>query len=119
VRFLVDESLPIPLATAELGHDVSHVVTLGLASSPDETVFREAQSRGATIISRDMDFSSAERFPIGTHHGIVVIRFPTSIRIERLIKGTVDRLRGLTEDDIKRNIVVVEPDRTRIRRKQS
>jgi hypothetical protein len=49
----------------------------------------------------------------------VVLRFPSFIRRDELITHAVESLLGLTEGDIKGNIVIIEPDRTRIRKSQT
>ena len=64
-----------------------------------------------------MHFSDAHRYPPGTHYGLIVIRVPNAIKGADLLDVSVARLQTLAEDDIKGNIVIIEPDRTRIRRK--
>jgi predicted nuclease of predicted toxin-antitoxin system len=101
------------------GHEVADVVSLNLASSSDDDVFAAAQRAESAVVTRDVGFANVERYPPGTHHGIVVLRFPSFITIGLLIEAAVARLAGLSEDDVKGNIVIIEPSQTRIRRKRS
>jgi predicted nuclease of predicted toxin-antitoxin system len=58
VNFLVDEQLPPALADwiRAQGHEAVHVRDLGLASSPDATVWKTAAERSAVVLTKDEDF---------------------------------------------------------------
>ena len=59
MRFLVDNQLPVALATLlrEHGHAAEHVLELGLAQGDDNPIWQRAISQGAVIITKDEDFA--------------------------------------------------------------
>ncbi len=80
--FLVDESLPraVTRALVAAGHDVVDVRDVGLRGAPDDAIAARAQETSSIVVSGDLDFSNALRFPPpGTHPGIVVARLPDVI----------------------------------------
>jgi predicted nuclease of predicted toxin-antitoxin system len=58
LRFLIDAQLPPAMARAlsDLGHDAAHVSDIGLRSSSDAAIWKEAQRLNAVIITKDEDF---------------------------------------------------------------
>jgi hypothetical protein len=64
VRFVVDAQLPPALVhfLISAGHQADHVADVGLAAAPDSEMWRYAQERGATIITKDEDFLSLRAF---------------------------------------------------------
>lgn len=59
MRFLVDAQLPPALARiiGELGHDGIHVADVGLIAASDSTIWEQAISLDAIIITKDQDFA--------------------------------------------------------------
>jgi len=119
VRILVDESLPPNLAVrlTDEGHAARHIRQLGLTGFPDAAVFQAAQAENAVLISRDVGFADTTAYKLGSHRGIVVVRMPNRIRISHLIDVVTARMRTLADEDVTGNVVIIEPDRVRIRRK--
>lgn len=78
IQFLIDADLPRSACTAlrQRGYRADDVRDLDLGAATDETVLHHATTRGYTLISADKGFSNLLRFPLGTHHGIIVARFP-------------------------------------------
>jgi predicted nuclease of predicted toxin-antitoxin system len=68
VRFLIDAQLPPALARhlRTLGHDAEHVADLDLASASDKTIWHQAATTGAVLVSKDEDFVTM-RALAGTH----------------------------------------------------
>ncbi len=58
MRFPVDAQLPPALARvlAEHGHDAEHVHAIGMASAPDQDLWRYALQREAVLVTKDQDF---------------------------------------------------------------
>jgi len=77
-RFLVDESLPrsVVRALVTAGHDAVDVRDVGLRGRPDADIASRAVAEQRIVVSADLDFSNALRFPPGTHPGILVTRLP-------------------------------------------
>jgi predicted nuclease of predicted toxin-antitoxin system len=76
VCLLVDESLPraVTRTLLEAGHDVSDVRDIGLRGAADDAVAAKAREEARILVSGDLDFANAVRFPPGSHPGIVVAR---------------------------------------------
>ncbi len=120
-RFLTDEDLPRSLfrRLQEAGFQASDVRDLGLRTTPDVKIFRYAQEHGYTLLSQDMGFSNILRFPLGSHHGIVVARFPNAIPIQVLNQSLVEALQNVNEEELRGALLIVEPNRIRLRRPPS
>lgn len=122
MRILVDESLPARLATRLIdeGHEAVHVSDIDLRSAPDPVIFQAAQRRGEVVITKDLGFGALAWFNDEPHQGVVILRFlDDEITMQDQIDETASRLRAVTEDDIKGNVVVIERDKIRIRRTPS
>jgi predicted nuclease of predicted toxin-antitoxin system len=117
-RFIVDEALPRLLASAirAAGHEAVHIREIGLQGSSDAVVFDYAQREGAVLVTPDLEFGDIRDFPPGQHCGVVLLRMPRVAAPTRLASEVVRLLRGLTEADLKGNLVILEPGHVRIRR---
>lgn len=58
MRLLIDNQLPVALSRrlSELGHDVQHVVQVGLDEAADADVWRHAITDRRVVVSKDEDF---------------------------------------------------------------
>lgn len=67
MRFLIDQQLPKKLAAwiRAQGHDAAHIKELGMLHAEDADIWREAEARGAVIVSKDEDFSVIVRIRPG------------------------------------------------------
>jgi predicted nuclease of predicted toxin-antitoxin system len=76
VKIKLDENLPATTGSifAEAGHDVDTVADEGLAGSDDPTVSRVASEAARLVITLDRGFGDIQRYPPGTHAGILVLR---------------------------------------------
>lgn len=117
-RVIVDEDLPRSLyrALREAGFDAVDVRDIGLRGEPDHRVFAEAVRQERVLLTGDLGFGNLIRFPLGSHHGIAVARLPNEMPASEVTKLLVETLSGLTEEDLRGALVVIEPDRVRLRR---
>ncbi len=101
-RFLVDEDLPRSLAPflTAAGLFAEDVRDRGLRGHPDDNVLRDAVAHGVALLSGDLGFANLVRFPLGTHHGIVVARVPNDWPVAALSGAILAGLRGLTDEEI-------------------
>jgi predicted nuclease of predicted toxin-antitoxin system len=76
MRIKLDQNLPAELMNGlgNLGHDVEHVYSEGLAGSPDLDVWRAAQAEQRLLITQDIGFGDERMFRPGTHSGLVLVR---------------------------------------------
>jgi predicted nuclease of predicted toxin-antitoxin system len=114
VRFLVDESLPraVTRALAAGGHDAVDVRDI-MRGAQDDEIATHAKLDSRIVITADLDFSNALRFPPGTHPGMLIARVPSQFAPEDVGALLVDAI-----DDagpaVNGAITVVEPGRVRI-----
>ena len=64
-----------------------------------------------------MGFGNILHFPLGHHFGIVIAHFPNEMTTNEINRKVVERFRELTEDDFKGNLIIIEPDKIRIKKK--
>lgn len=63
----------------ECGYEVKDIRDHGLRGAEDERVYRFAQENRAALITGDLGFGNILRFPLGSHFGIIIARFPKPI----------------------------------------
>lgn len=118
-QFLVDEDLPRSLARAlrDAGIEAVDVRDVGLRGRPDDEVFQYAVSSGFALLSGDLGFGNTLRFVPGQHSGIVIARFPNEIPSAILNNSILHALQGLSDGEIRGNLIIIEPGRVRLRQK--
>jgi predicted nuclease of predicted toxin-antitoxin system len=87
VKTLVDAQLPPALAKRlqEQGHDSSHVADIGLAGSPDDSIWALGAQTGAVIICKDENFALMRIwFPEGP--AVIWVRLGNLRRLDLLNK---------------------------------
>lgn len=99
-----------------LGHRVLDIRDHDLRGASDQEVFAFAQQQQAALLTGDLDFANLLAFPLGTHHGIIVVRFPNELSTKRINEEILQGLASVEDKEIKGNLIIVEPGRVRIRR---
>jgi predicted nuclease of predicted toxin-antitoxin system len=119
VRFVIDEDMPRSTSRAlqSLGHDVKDIRDHGLRGADDQAIFQFAQKHRAVLVTGDLGFGNILRFPIGSHFGIIVTRFPNEVATREMNRQLADRLRELTDDQLTGHLIIIEPGKARIRKK--
>jgi predicted nuclease of predicted toxin-antitoxin system len=117
-KFVVDESMPRSTARElrRLGYWAEDVRDVSLKGSDDDTVFSYAQAQQATLVTADRDFEDIRRFPLGTHHGIIVVRVPDILPTWVVNAELLKALKQLHGQPLKGVLVIVELGRIRVRR---
>ena len=117
-RFFVDEDLPRSLVRAlrEAGLEADHVIDGGLRGQPDGAIFNHATTNGMTLVSADLGFANVLRLPPGAHGGIVVARFPNEMSTMNANAAIVRALGELADEELRGNLIILEPGRVRLRR---
>lgn len=118
-RFLVDECLPrsVALALTAAGYDAEDARDVGLRGKSDELVHERALAHDRILLTADLDFANALRFPPGSHPGIVVLRVPEEWRPAERTARLVAGLAEAGWEQMRGAIVIVEPARTRLFRR--
>ncbi len=66
----------------------------------------------------DLDFSNTLRFPVGSHAGIIIARFPSELSTTKINAELAKSLRGLTDEDFRGSLIVISPGQVRIKRRK-
>lgn len=115
--FKLDENLPNELAARLLaqGHDAHTCHQEGLQGAQDPSVANRAFAEQRMLVTFDLDFSDARKYPPGSHPGIIILRLRHQ-DIDHVIIAVEGLLDGIPLDDLIGNLVIVEDTRIRIRR---
>ncbi|MBI3442351.1 MAG: DUF5615 family PIN-like protein [Candidatus Sungbacteria bacterium] len=119
MNIVIDEDLQRSLGEVlqKLGHDVFDVRDHGLRGKSDKEVFHFAQEKSAVLFSGDLGFSNIFQFPLGSHAGIVILRFPNEMPTSAINVMVLASLTLASEEDLMGNLVVISPGKVRIRRR--
>jgi predicted nuclease of predicted toxin-antitoxin system len=118
LRFLVDEDLPRSLARAlrDAGFEAVDVRDVGLRRTDDNLIFAHAVEQQRVLLSGDLGFGNLRRFPLGSHSGIGVVRYPNESPPETISSAVIDAIRNIDEADFRGALMIIEPARVRLRR---
>jgi predicted nuclease of predicted toxin-antitoxin system len=117
VRFLIDNALS-PVVAIELtraGHDAVHVRDLGMQAASDEEIFDRGRTEERVVVSADTDFGTLLAARKEISPSVILFRHGSQHRPAdqaALLKNNLPQLVSALEDG---SIVVIEPDRIRIR----
>ena len=117
MRFLIDNALS-PVVAIELnraGHDAVHVRDLGMQAASDEETFDRARTEERVVVSADTDFGTLLAARKEISPSVILFRHGSQHRPAdqaALLKNNLPQLVSALEDG---SIVVIEPDRIRIR----
>lgn len=86
-----------------------------MKGSTDAEVFEYAQKHKMVIISRDREFGNIQKYPPGTHYGIIWVNLPSTF-IRHQILNVVERFFDKAEKDrLPNNLTILEVGRYRVR----
>lgn len=120
MRLKLDENLPHDLAMAlrRHGHDVHTVVEEHLAGESDPVVVAAATDEDRMLLTLDRGIGDLRRYPPGSHAGILVLR-PVAQDPDSILALIRRLMRTQPLDNFRGCVVVVEPQKVRIRRSET
>ncbi|MFC1960506.1 DUF5615 family PIN-like protein [Chloroflexota bacterium] len=99
----------------EWGYEADLLQEHTRANAPDSDVIQLAQSLDAALLTVDKDFSNVLHYPPQDYAGIIVIRY-LLLEEDLLIATLHQALSDLYRADLRGTLVIVTPNRYRIRR---
>lgn len=115
---VIDEDLPRSFGQilSRLGFTPLDIRDHGLRGASDQMVYKFAQKKSAVLFTADLGFSNVLDFPIGTHVGICILRFPNELPVKLVNESVVKLLKKLKSTDFPGNLVILSPGKVRVRR---
>jgi predicted nuclease of predicted toxin-antitoxin system len=102
-------------APAAAGHDAAHVRDYGLQAASDEEIFERAQQEQRVVVSADTDFGTLLALRRARSPSVVLFRHGTQRRPAQQSEMLLANIATIERDLADGSIVVVEPDRIRVR----
>ncbi len=117
MKWLVDNALSPAIAERlrQAGHDAVHVRDYGLAAAEDVEVFERAAHENRIVVSADTDFGTLLAQRSQTRPSLVLFRGASPRRPENQAALLLANLATIADDLNKGAVVVIEPNRLRIR----
>lgn len=118
VKFVIDEDISrlTGKVLEQSNYTVLDIRDYNLRGSNDDIIFKFAQDNSAVLLTGDLGFANILKFPLNSHYGIVVLHFPNAMSTSRINQILITSLSSLSEKDYPGNLIIIEPDRIRIKR---
>lgn len=107
-------SLLASAALMRLGHEVTAVCRTEFCGSADEGVWEFACRENALLVTRDMHFCKAARFPAERCLGIIVLR-PGTLSAAQEAQLLLDYFQDRDQADLQKRLVMLSPSGVEIR----
>jgi predicted nuclease of predicted toxin-antitoxin system len=117
VRFLADAGIsPETVAfLARLGHDVTHVRTLGMHRAPDRAIVDHARADARVVLTFDLDFGDILAIGVLDSPSVVLLRLSDerSDEVNRRLSAVIAEQAAALESGA---LILIEDSRYRLRR---
>lgn len=119
MRFLIDQNLSpkVAIELANQGHDAVHVATYDLSTADDDEIFKRAEVENRVIVSADTDFGTLLAARKSKKPSVILLRLLDKFQLASEQVALISANLPKTEEDLNAGaIVVIEPNRIRIRK---
>ncbi len=118
MEFLTDENVFVPIVESlrKLGHDVFDIKEQKLFGTDDLDIYKMSIEQKRVLLTMDKDFSNIIKYPPGVHSGIIVLKL-YRLTVEVVTTIFMNSFKALDEINIKGNTVIIDKNKTRVRRK--
>ncbi|MBI2137064.1 DUF5615 family PIN-like protein [Candidatus Woesearchaeota archaeon] len=118
MRFFLDANIPYSAVRIfqELGLETVHTRDVNLGSAEDAEIMNYAAKGSYIIVTKDLEFANTNIFPARLHHGVVILRFPSTFIASRFGNALKDFLTSVDISLLRKAVTIVKLGRYRIRR---
>ena len=116
MKFLMDENMPREASDLlrDLGYDVESIKGMNLRGTKNSDIYRLTKDENRILLTLDLDFANILNYPTKGHPGIIILR--VKIQNPPSIVAALRRfMRQVTPNQLRRNLVIVDEFRYRIR----
>ena len=120
MRLLANENVfePVIEYLRAEGHEVVSCRGTNLSGASDDEVYRKAVEDNLIIVTMDKDFLRMKRFPPQACGGIVVAKIYRR-SVDETTRIFRERFGELSEESIRGRLVIISPERVRVRGPES
>src|SRR3989338_2544137 len=117
MRLLLDECVSEFTRTVlqEAGHDVVTVKELGRSSAPNGEILTLATAHQCVLVTIDRGLGDLTVFPLGTHHGIIVLKIVTAEEGDSVHRNLCKALGDTSPERLKGALLIVDRNKFRLR----
>lgn len=118
MKFFLDTNIPYSALRIfeELNIESAHARDVGLSRADDIEIINYAVKNDSILVTKDLELANITIFPIGSHHGVVVLRLPSFFKASQFVNVLKDFLSSINIKDLKKAIAIVKVGRYRIRK---
>lgn len=98
------------------GYKVIDVRDIGLRGATDKEILKFSNERKGVIITADVGFATLPFQSLIECMGFILLRIPNEFTVQETKKLLLQALKILKEEDIKGNVVVIDPKKIRIKK---
>lgn len=121
INFLIDECVlgKTKDLLEKLGFSIITLQELKKLSASNGEVLSLAEKHKAVLVTNDLDFSNLILYPLGSHLGVVVLRFRSEIPedIDKAHEVLKQLFKEVKPEELQKALTIIDLNKYRIRRK--